>query len=301
MNQSLIFDIKRYAIHDGPGIRISIFFKGCPLSCKWCHNPESWLPEKQKLYTASRCIGARDCIAICPEKALTLTPEGIVTNADLCTVCGKCADSCPTKAMEISGKEYLLDELMAIIERERVHIEPSGGGVTFTGGEPLMHTESLLKLLEACGKKGLHRTVDTSGHTNADNLLAVAKHTDLFLYDLKHMNSAAHKQWTGAGNERILKNLRLLTETGAKIIIRIPLIKNVNTSQDDVLNMAEFISNLPGEKPLINILPYHALAKSKYVKLEKDFQEFNMLEPDEEEINSAIRVFKSLGLHAEVG
>ena len=186
----LIFDIKRYAINDGPGILITIFLKGCPLSCKWCHNPESQSAAAQKLYTEKNCIGARECIKICPENALELTPHGIVTNYNTCTLCGKCAEVCPTKAIEMSGQVNDEDRLMDIIERERIHIDHSGGGVTFSGGEPLMHSGFLLRMLKLCGEKGLHRTVDTSGFADTKTLLEVAKYTELFLYDVKHMDSA---------------------------------------------------------------------------------------------------------------
>ena len=243
----LIFDIRRYAISDGPGIRITIFFKGCPLRCAWCHNPESQSPIVQKLYTDSKCIGAQDCIEICPEGALTLTPDGIVTDSEKCTFCGCCADACPSKAIEMSGKLYETNELLKLIENERVHIDQSGGGVTFSGGEPTMYPEFLIKMLDACGEKGLHRAVDTCGYTQTETLLEVAKYTDLFLFDLKLMDPVQHKKWTGVDNQLILKNLKFLAETGANINIRIPFIKNVNTDEHEVKKMAEFISGLPGE------------------------------------------------------
>lgn len=297
----LIFDIRRYSINDGPGIRITIFMKGCPLRCAWCHNPESQSPKVQKLYTASKCIGAQDCIEICPEDALTLTPDGIVTDGEKCTLCGLCADACPTKAIEMSGKMYETNELLKIIEKERVHIDQSGGGVTFSGGEPTMYPEFLIEMLDACGKKGLHRAVDTCGFTKTETLLKVAKRTDLFLFDLKLMDPVQHKKWTGVDNQLILKNLKLLAETGANINIRIPFIKNVNTSEDEVKKMAEFISELPGEKPVVNLLPYHNIASGKYQKLEMDYNAGEMDEPSEKEQKQAIKIFNSFGLDVEVG
>lgn len=297
----LIFDIRRYSINDGPGIRITIFMKGCPLRCAWCHNPESQSPKVQKLYTASKCIGAQDCIEICPEDALTLIPDGIVTDGEKCTLCGLCADACPTKAIEMSGKMYETNELLKIIEKERVHIDQSGGGVTFSGGEPTMYPEFLIEMLDACGEKGLHRAVDTCGFTKTETLLKVAKRTDLFLFDLKLMDPVQHKKWTGVDNQLILKNLKLLAETGANINIRIPFIKNVNTSEDEVKKMAEFISELPGEKPVVNLLPYHNIASGKYQKLEMDYNAGEMDEPSEKEQNQAIKIFNSFGLDVEVG
>jgi pyruvate formate lyase activating enzyme len=301
MKQPLIFDIRRYSINDGPGIRITIFIKGCPLRCTWCHNPESQSPKVQKLYTARKCIGAQDCIEVCPENALALTPEGIVTDSEKCTLCGLCADACPTKAIEMSGKLYQVEELLKIIEKERPHIDQSGGGVTFSGGEPLLNPEFLIKMLDACGEKGLHRAVDTCGFAPAETLLEVAKRTDLFLFDLKLMDPAMHKKWTGVDNRLILKNLKLLAESGANINIRVPFIKNVNTSEEEILKMAELISSLPGEKPMVNLLPYHNIATGKYQKLEIEYNADEMDEPSEEEIQKATEIFNSFNLEVEVG
>jgi pyruvate formate lyase activating enzyme len=307
----LIFDIRRYSINDGPGIRITLFMKGCPLRCKWCHNPESQSPKVQKLYTASKCIGAKDCIEICPEDALTLTPDGIVTDFELCTLCGKCAEACPSKAIEMSGKLYSAAELLAIVEKERVHIDQSGGGVTFSGGEPLMHPEFLIEMLKACGKKGLHRAVDTCGFAPTKTILEVAKHTDLFLFDLKLIDAVQHKKWTGVDNRLILKNLKLLAESGANINIRIPLIKNVNTHIEEIRKMADFISGLnvlisdseiaAPAKPMVNLLPYHNIASGKYQKLEIPYDEDEMVEPSENEIQQAEKIFHSFGIETEVG
>lgn len=301
MKTPLIFDIKRYAINDGPGIRITIFFKGCPLSCKWCHNPESQSPAMQKLYTESKCIGAQECIKMCPEDALTLTAKGIVTDYEVCTMCGICADVCPTKAIEMSGRPYEVDELLAIIERERVHIDQSGGGVTFSGGEPLMHNNFLLKMLRVCGENKIHRTVDTCGFADTETLLEVAKSTDLFLFDLKIMDDAKHKKWTGVSNKLILENLRILSENNASINIRVPFIRNVNADYNSVSEMAEFISSLSGKKPAVNILPYHNIAVNKYNKLGSVYNEFNMAEPTEEEQNRALAIFRRFGIEAEIG
>ena len=297
----LIFDIKRYAINDGPGIRIALYFKGCPLSCAWCHNPESQSAKVQKLYTASKCIGAQDCIEVCPEDALALTPDGIITNSEKCTLCGLCAEACPTKAMEMSGKLYNPDELMQIIERERIHINHSGGGVTFSGGEPLMFPGFLIEMLKICAEKGLHRTVDTCGYTSTKTLLEVAKHTDLFLYDLKLMDPVQHKKWTGKDNQIILENLVKLAGTGSEINIRVPFIGNVNTSEVEVNNMAKFITALPGKTPLVSLLPYHNIAAHKYAKLGSEYEEFDMAEPRDGNLEQAIKIFQSYGIETEVG
>ena len=296
-----IFDIKRYSINDGPGIRVTIFFKGCPLRCAWCHNPESFSMHIEKMYNATKCIGAQACVEICPNKALTLTVNGIVTNTDLCKLCGKCAEVCPTKAIEMTGYRETMDKIIDEIEKERLVMDQSGGGVTFSGGEPLQHLHFLKKLLEECGKKGYHRAVDTTGFTETKNLLDVAKLTDLFLYDLKHMNPEKHRQYTGVSNELILHNLQELAKTGADINIRIPFIGGVNTDRENVEKSAAFIASLAGAKKQVNVLPYHNIAAHKYKKLGKEYDQTELREPTAEEISMAEEIFGLHGLEIIVG
>ena len=301
MHPSLIFDIKRYAINDGPGIRVVIFFKGCNLHCAWCHNPESISAKVEKMYTPVKCIKCGTCVDACPENAITLTPEGIITDPELCKMCGKCAEVCPTKAIEMSGKVMSVSEIMDIIEKERIFFDQSGGGVTFSGGEPLVHTKMLIDLLDECGKRGIHRAVDTAGSVSTETILEVAKRTDLFLYDLKMMDSHLHKKWITAGNERILHNLQTLAETGAHIIIRIPLIGGVNDSDENIEQTARFISGLAGDKKVVHLLPYHNIAQNKYMKLGKS-DDFEILhEPGKETLAKAIAKFAEYGIRASVG
>ena len=301
MTPSLIFDIKRYAINDGPGIRLVVFFKGCNLRCAWCHNPESISAKAEKMYTPAKCIKCGTCVEACPENAITLTSEGIITDADLCRMCGKCADVCPSKAIVMSGKVMSVAEIMDAIEKERVFFDQSGGGVTFSGGEPLLHTKLLIELLDECGKKGIHRAVDTAGHVSTETLLEVAGRTDLFLYDLKMMDSELHRKWTTAGNRKILHNLKILAGTGANIIIRIPLIGGINDTVENIQLTAKFISELDGEPKEVHLLPYHAIAQHKYLKLGRagDFE--RLMEPGSETIANAISIFGEYGIRAEVG
>ena len=301
MQQPLIFDIKRYAINDGPGIRIAIFFKGCPLSCVWCHNPESISIQQQKLYTRIKCIVCGECINACPNHACRLTPDGIVTDPQRCDLIGRCAEVCPTLATEISGYYKTVPELLKIIEKERILFDQSGGGVTFSGGEPLLHPEYLSKILDSCGHSQIHRTVDTCGFVKKETLLEIAKLTDLFLYDLKLMDTDKHKEYTGAGNELILSNLICLAETGADIQIRIPLIKGVNTDQENLSATANFIASLAGEKKSVSILPYHATATHKYSKLGKSYLADNLKGPETTDLQQAINCFLAHDLLATVG
>jgi len=301
MSTSLIFDIKKYAINDGPGIRMTVFFKGCNLSCEWCHNPESMSPKVQKMYTASKCIGAAKCIDNCPNEALELTENGVVTNYDMCNLCGKCAEVCPTKAFEMLGQHISIKDLIKQIENESIFFDQSGGGVTFSGGEPLMHSDYLLEALKECGKRFYHRVVDTTAFSKQEILLEVAKHTELFLIDLKVMDAQLHKKFTGVSNEKILSNIIELAKTDCELIFRMPLIKGVNTNEDNIMRTALFINSLEGNRTKINLLPYHNIAENKHSKLGIKNKFVSFETPDENELINIISSFNTYGIDATIG
>lgn len=264
----LFFDIKRYSINDGPGIRITIFFKGCPLRCEWCHNPEGISAGKQRMYTRKKCIGCLACVESCPEGALSVTAGGIAADNNRCSLCGICEEVCPSKAMEICGKEYSADYLMGEIEKETVFMDRSGGGVTFSGGEPLMQPAALMELLERCGRLGIHRAVDTSLYAKPETVKAIMAETDLFLVDLKLMDSAKHQYYCGVPNELILDNIRLLADAGKEMLFRIPLIKGVNADEENMEKTRIFLNTLPGKERNVQLLPYHDTGKGKLEKIE---------------------------------
>lgn len=236
----------------------------------------------------------------CPEHALTLTEDGIITDNELCTLCGLCAEVCPTLAIEMSGKHYSVEELMKIIRKETRTIDESKGGVTISGGEPMMQSDFLIELLDELGKEGLHRAVDTTGFTSSERLLKVAERTDLFLYDLKSMNPEVHKKYTGVSNGLILENLRKLAESGAEINIRIPLISGVNADEENIRNTANFLSGLPGD-PKVSLLPYHDIARSKHEKLGQSYDQNGLSEPSQEVVLQSIKIFSDHGIMASVG
>lgn len=300
---SLIFDIKRFAINDGPGIRVTIFMKGCPLRCVWCHNPEGLEPVKQKMYIKKKCIGCKSCVEVCPQNALMLTPDGIKPTSNQCVLCGKCADECPTLALEMAGKEYDMTELMNIVEKERLVMEESGGGVTICGGEPLMHPDYLIELLSELGKRGFHRTVDTTLFASEATIMKVLPHTDLFLVDMKHFDNEAHKKYTGVGNEQILKNIKTIAEHGANFWIRIPLIEGVNADEENICKCADFIASLPKHPEIVNILPYHDIGISKHNRLGTSYNpdEIIMDTPSEEWQEHCAEIIRARGLDCKIG
>lgn len=301
MESGLVFDIKRFAVNDGPGIRVTVFFKGCPLSCAWCHNPESISPKVERLYSKEKCIGCKACVKACSPKALKLGSDGIIIDAKLCNLSGECATVCPTKATEISGKRLLVSEVMETVLKDQLFMEQSGGGVTFSGGEPMLQDGFLLALLKECKTHGIHCVVDTTGFTSQKQLLEVAEYTDLFLYDLKHMDSEIHRKWTGVNNERILANLRLLSEQQAQIQVRLPLVAGVNGDDSNLKEMAAFLADIPGNDVDVNILPYHDIMTGKYHKLGREYDPQEMKEPDQEVIQRAIEIFSKVGIRATEG
>ena len=300
---ALLFDLKRYALHDGPGIRTTLFLKGCPLRCVWCHNPESWASGKQRLYKQAKCIGCASCVEACPEGALKLTPEGIRPTGRPCRVCGACADACPALAMEICGREWPLDELMAEVEKERGVMTDSDGGVTLSGGEPLLHPSYTLELLAELGRRGFHRAVDTTLYADPDTVRAVAAACDLFLVDLKVMDSAAHRRYTGVPNERILDNLRLVASLGVPYWIRIPLIAEVNASEANLSATTAFLSSLDRLPDEVDLLPYHDIGKGKHERLGTTYNPngLSLSAPSAENQARCIRQLTDAGLTVKIG
>jgi len=299
---ALLFDIKRFAINDGPGIRTTLFMKGCPLRCVWCHNPEGFSEQPVKMYTQKKCIGCQTCVEVCPQKNLTLTAEGI-QDLGQCVACGKCAEECPTLALEMAGKEWKMDDLMAEVEKERMVMEQSGGGVTMCGGEPLMHTDYLCEILDELGRRGFHRTVDTTLFSSPENVTRVAERCELFLVDLKLMDSEAHRRYTGVPNEQILSNIRLLSEMGKPFWIRIPLIVGVNADDRNLTASAEFLATLPTKPAMVNLLLYHDVGIGKHARLGTKYnpEGIKMEAPSEEVQQHALDILQQHGLQAIIG
>lgn len=264
MRTGLVFDVQRYSTRDGPGIRTTVFFKGCPLSCWWCHNPESRGRDPFVHHDRSRCLVCGECVAACPSGALSLTDQGVTTDAALCHDEGVCAAVCPAEARRRIGRRLTAAEVMSQLERDRLYYEESGGGVTFSGGEPLQQWRFLAELLEACGERDLHRAVDTTGFAAPKVLMRIAEHTDLFLYDLKVMDPELHRRVTGVALAPIVENLGRLLRAGSRVRIRIPLIPGV-TTDESIDRTGSLLASLPAVEG-VGLLPFHRSAKDKHRK-----------------------------------
>ena len=283
--KGLIFNIQKFSIHDGPGIRTTVFFKGCPLSCWWCHNPESICFDKEPVFNDKLCIDCKRCDRN--------------DKYDLSHVCDKKVDVCPTAALTIAGSEYTVDELMKEILKDKIFYKHSKGGITFSGGEPLMQHEFLIEVLKACKSEGLDTSLDTTGYVKWDTLKAVSEFVDLFLYDLKFFDDTQHQKYTGVSNKLILENLKHLSDMGKKIYIRIPVIPNINDTDESIKATCEFISNLDIKQ--VNLLPYHDIAKGKYNNLQKEYKLDALPVPSDKTMEALKAVFESYNIKTVIG
>ena len=267
MNKAIFFDIQRNSFVDGPGIRTTVFFKGCNLKCAWCHNPESQSAKPQMMFYKDKCTGCGKCKSVCPY------------HLEQCELCGKCTLYCPVDARKVCGKEHTVDEVLKEVLKDQAFYETSGGGVTFSGGECMLQIDFLVEILKKCKENGIHTAVDTAGHIPFESFEKILPYTDLFLYDIKIFDSQKHKQYVGVGNELILENLKKLFERKAKLWIRIPIIPDVNDSIEEIQKIKDFLKT-NGTPEKIELLPYHAMGENKYRAIGKEPQIFKT--PDAE-------------------
>jgi pyruvate formate lyase activating enzyme len=264
--KGIIFNVKRYAIHDGPGIRVAFFMKGCPLSCWWCHNPEGISPEPEEVIQTNK-VGGKE-----------FSRKSIV------------------------GKPYKVEDILSVLDRERVFLEKSGGGVTFSGGEPLMQHQFLLEALKACKEAGYHTAVDTSGHCPAARLRKIIPYTDLFLYDIKHPDALKHEFYTGVSNKLILNNLRLLLSNRKDVMIRIPVVPGINDNEEYISGFMRIIKENKSENiKMINLLPYHRIGSSKYRKFNRTYRMEEYKQPSESRMKELSELFGLTGIRVKIG
>lgn len=272
---AMIFDIQRNSYEDGPGIRTTVFFKGCNLRCAWCHNPESQKAEPQMMFYENRCTHCGKCREICPNQL------------ESCSLCGRCTWYCPADARQICGREYTAEELLGEISKDIAFYQASGGGVTFSGGECMLQIDALEELLKACKNRGIHTAVDTAGHVSFEKFERIMPYTDLFLYDLKHLDTEVHKQYIGVGNEQILGNLKALLESNIPVWVRMPIIPGVNDEKEHILKAKAFFE-ANGYPESVDLLPYHALGEHKYAALGRPAERFTV--PSKGKVNQLKRI-----------
>ena len=272
---AMIFNVQKYNVYDGPGVRTLVFFKGCPLRCKWCANPEGLEQKYQVMFKRDSCIDCGACVSVCPVGIHTISKElkHEVEHSIDCICCRKCEDICTESALSIVGTLKTVSEIMKIIEEDHEFYNVSGGGVTLGGGEVLMQPEFAANLLMACKQEGINTAIETCGYTKLESILKVAKFTDLFLFDIKHIDPERHYQLTGVSNEQILKNLKELLHLRYNVKIRMPLLKGINDNQDEIERVIAFLMPFRDYKNFkgIDLLPYHKLGVNKYLQLNKEY------------------------------
>jgi pyruvate formate lyase activating enzyme len=294
-----VFNIKRFAVDDGPGIRTTVFLKGCPLRCWWCHNPEGQNSSLELMYRQKRCIMCGECTKTCPNHALSLGAKHLSINRRICSLCGECAKKCPSEALTIVGEETSVEEVMREINKDSAFYEESQGGITISGGEPLLQIGFTDAILNECKKRNVHTAVDTCGYASHETIERIKNKVDLFLYDLKIMNETKHKKYTGKSNGPVLENLKTLAENGNDLLIRFPVIPGISDDEKNVKRIANLVFSYGLKR--ICLLPYHRAGIEKYRNLGRGYRLNSTKVPSEQKLNAIKKLLEASGLTAKIG
>ncbi|HUA62999.1 MAG TPA: glycyl-radical enzyme activating protein [Verrucomicrobiae bacterium] len=293
-----IFNIQRFSIHDGRGIRTTIFFKGCPLACQWCHNPESQSFRPEVLYYEERCRHCGDCAAACPQKNIRLS-GGVLTAGDRCAHCGTCAEVCVAEARRVAGRTVTVPELLAEVEKDLVFFDDSAGGVTLSGGEPASQADFAIDFLEACRSRGIHTAIETCGVAGLETFLRLASSADLVFFDLKFIDREAHRLYAGASNTIILRNLKAILDAGIRPVVRIPVVPGINDTAAETGHFAWFLAGLPVQG--VELMPFHRVGQDKYRRLGRLCPVAEVQEPSPEEMAHFHDALSSAGVEVSMG
>lgn len=298
--KGIVTNIQRFSIHDGPGIRTTVFLKGCNLRCFWCHNPETLSPKAELQLFLNRCIGCGACFERCPNHAHVLIDGQRIFHRELCVGCGACAETCYAEALVLVGEEKTVEEVVEEVLRDKPFYETSNGGVTLSGGEPLLQIEFSYAILEQCRQQGVHTAIETAANFPWERIASLLPVVDLVMMDIKLMDSARHRECTGAPNERILENAVRLGQQPQPLIVRTPVIPGVNDNAEDIRAIAEFASRLPNLL-YYELLPFHPMATSKYDSLDLDYRARDLKRPAKEVMEELTQVAQSVGIQARHG
>lgn len=299
MNKAMIFNIQKFCVHDGPGIRTTVFFKGCPLDCWWCHNPESQQFSREMLHNPGKCVNCGQCFRQCGQGAISIEAGTVGYDREKCVFCERCADFCLANAREIAGREYSVAELFREIAKDKPFYEQSGGGVTLSGGEALCQIDFVAELAAICKGNGIDVAIDTCGYVPFASFERLLEFTEVFLYDLKLMDPGLHKKYTGQDNGLILENLRKLSAAGAKINLRVPLIEGINTTEANINASIELIRDL--NIAAVNLLPYHDIGESKYLRLNRAYLGKEFAAPSPEKLLEIQDMFAANRFSVKIG
>ena len=297
--KGIVFNIQRFSVQDGPGIRTTVFLKGCPLECPWCSNPESIKPYPEVAHVAAMCKQCGSCIKVCDLKAISFAEKGIKIDREKCNNCGKCVEVCINDALKLFGNEVSVEEVLDEAIKDKLYYHSSDGGVTASGGEALRQARFVSALFELCHEEGIHTTLDTSGHCRQADMEMVLEHTDLVLFDLKLIDPGSHIAILKASNQPIHRNARLIVERGVPMIVRIPLIPGLTDTDENLEGVANFVRELDSELP-INILPYHRMGMGKYPMLDKEYKLSELQLMPDERLKEIVAYFQSHRLACDI-
>jgi pyruvate formate lyase activating enzyme len=298
---AIVTNIQGYSIHDGPGIRTVVFLKGCTLACQWCSNPECISPSPEVGFLKALCNKCGKCLEVCPNEALSFNGVGpLRIDREKCSGCGTCSTVCDYKAIVPHGKSMSVDEVFDAVSRDSIFYQASGGGVTVSGGEPLLQHQFVRDLFDKCHQAGIHTCLETCGHVPESAFRQVLPYTDYVLYDIKHLNTSKHLQFTGKPNSRILKNAKLVAGSGVKVLFRMPLIPGINDDSQNIRETTDFLKGLGDIASNIELMPYHRLGKGKYASLDKPYLLSELMPSEPHHVESVKKKYEDLGIRCSI-